>query len=85
MGIDDDMDEFFEKKRREGAGPISRKVHRREEKCTTHHHACDCREAKIRRLVEAARWIVYKTKMFRPLQPLEKLEKTLKEWKGEYE
>ena len=24
------------------------------ENCTTHHYACDCREAKVRELVEAA-------------------------------
>lgn len=23
--------------------------------CTTHHHACDCREAKFKRLLEAAK------------------------------
>lgn len=25
--------------------------------CTTHHHACDCREAKIRQILEAAKYL----------------------------
>ena len=26
--------------------------------CTTHHHACDCREAKFEALREALRWTI---------------------------
>jgi hypothetical protein len=94
MGIDDDMDEFFEKKRREGAGPISRKVHRREERCTTHHHACECREAKVGRLVESMRLLadldlwqrecVSHGYMAVSRMVMEAMG-AMKEWEGEYE
>lgn len=88
---DDEMDEFFEKKRRQGAGAVSKKVYSRESKCTTHHHACDCREAKIARMVLVMRELsrmYYQGKLSMPLyehKHLLELEGLMEEWEGEYE
>lgn len=58
-----------------------------EERCTTHHHACDCREEKIKRLVQAARKareMLNELKVYE-MDEYEELKTALEAFVGEYE
>ena len=52
-----------------------------EKECVTHHHGCDCREAKVKRLVLAARKFLESMNDKRE----GRLKRALKEWEGEFE
>ena len=64
-----------------------------ERKCTTHHHACDCREEKIKRLVRSVRsalddlCVTYDIdgNSMRECDAADQLRLILKEWEGEFE
>lgn len=61
---------------RQGNVRVSHTVH------TTHHHACDCREAKVKRLVKAVRKYI---EMADDDVPVWRLEDALEDWIGEFE
>ena len=55
-----------------------------ERKCTTHHHECNCREEKIKRLVLAMREVVDSWDDEGVLG-LKSVREWVKEWEGEFE